>query len=181
MNMPSPSARPGLARPRAIRVEPLTRAAFEPYGDVIDIDASASARVRAINQGSAARIDDLTTLDLTDADGRPCLAIFRTADMRWPLRLRLFERHRLGSQTFVPLADGRCLAVVAGSGGQPDEHDVRAFVTRPGQGFTLRRGVWHHPLITLGAATVLVIERSAAGREDCDTVAVHTPIELAAP
>ncbi len=157
---------PADAPERLVAAQPLTNASFLPYGDLIAPGTLAST---TINAGSAQRFDDLTSLDLTDQGGSACLAIFRSsgAAPAGPVPLHLFERHRLGSQTFVPLGAGRCLCVVAGGEHAPDESAIRAFVVEPGQGITLRRGVWHHPLITLGPADVLVIERRAA-QVDCE-------------
>ena len=158
----SPADKP----PRRIAAQPLTRESFLPYGELIAPGAAAGT---AINAGSAQRFDDLSSLDLAGDGGAACLALFRAtgAAAAGPVPLRAFERHRLGSQTFVPLGAGRCLCVVAGGGDAPDEAAIHAFVVEPGQGITLRRGVWHHPLITLGPADVLVIERRAA-QVDCE-------------
>lgn len=149
-----------------LTVQPLTTESFLPYGDLIAPGALAST---TINAGSAQRFDDLTSLDLTASGGSACLAVFRSSGSppAGPVPLHLFERHRLGSQTFVPLGAGRCLCVVTGGEHAPDASAIRAFVVEPGQGVTLRRGVWHHPLITLGPADVLVIERRAA-QVDCE-------------
>ena len=157
---------PSDAPPRLIVAQPLTQASFLPYGDLIAPGAAAST---TINAGSAQRFDDLSSLDLTDHGGAACLALFHTtrAATAGPVALQAFERHVLGSQTFVPLGAGRCLCVVTGGDDAPDESAICAFVVEPGQGITLRRGVWHHPLITLGPADVLVIERRAA-QVDCE-------------
>jgi ureidoglycolate lyase len=156
---------------RIIPAQALTAAAFAPFGDVIAATAPAST---PINAGTAQRFDDLTRLDLNAHNGSPCVAIFRTTEQSHtaPYRLTLFERHLLGSQTFVPMGQGRCLAVLAPGDAQPDEERIQVFIVEPGQGVTLRRGVWHHPLITLGAADVLVIERSADA-VDCEIVPVR--------
>ena len=166
------------AAPRLVGARALSHAAFAPFGDLL---VPALQQGRAINAGTAQRFDELTRLDLDEAGGAACLAIFRTLAGAHPppLRLRCFERHQLGSQTFVPMGDSRCLAVVAGAGPAPDETAIEAFIIEPGQGVTLRRGVWHHPLITLGAADVLVIERRASS-VDCEVVplAAHVVVTL---
>ena len=56
---------------REIRVRPLTREAFAPYGDVIE---TAGARHFAINRGTIERYHDLVDIDL-DADGRAIVSI----------------------------------------------------------------------------------------------------------
>ncbi|MBV8622860.1 MAG: ureidoglycolate lyase [Herbaspirillum sp.] len=161
--------------PRVICVQPLTPQAFAPYGELI----APGATERAINFGTTRRFDDVAHLDVQEQGGLACVALFRT-DARThlaPYPLRAFERHRLGSQSFIPLGASRCLAVLAGSGERPDEAAIVAFIVEPGQGVTLRRGVWHHPLITIGAADVLVIERQAS-EEDCEVVMMSTPAQI---
>lgn len=163
---------------RVILAQALTREAFAAYGELIAPGRSE----RDINFGTARRYDDVASLDVDEAGGRACVAIFRTetpaGQAAYPLRA--FERHRLGSQSFIPMGAARCLAVLAGDGEQPDESAIAAFVIEPGQGVTLRRGVWHHPLITIGPADVLVIER-AASEVDCEVVMMSSQVEVKLP
>ena len=51
---------------KEIVIKPLTRKAFTPFGDVLDI---VDSRSLMINRGMCARYSDLARLDL-DADGR---------------------------------------------------------------------------------------------------------------
>jgi ureidoglycolate lyase len=164
---------------RIIAAQALTQRGFAPYGEMIGAERIEGEQVTgeaaeapgsiSINGGSAQRSEQWT--DLATHGGAACVALFRTLGQAAPLQLAVFERHCLGSQTFVPLGQGRCLAVVAGSAQAPDEDRIEAFIVEPGQGITLRRGVWHHPLLTQEAADVLVIERHAA-TIDCDIVAI---------
>jgi ureidoglycolate lyase len=152
--------------PHLIVAQPLTHENFAAFGDLIAPAAHAGS---AINGGTAQRFDRLTELDVSADGGAACLAIFRTqADTHAaPFRLWAFERHCLGTQTFVPIGQSRCLAVLTSGERMPDESAIQAFIVEPGQGVTVGRGVWHHPLITLGAADVMVIERRAA-ELDCE-------------
>ncbi|MFJ3059245.1 ureidoglycolate lyase [Herbaspirillum sp. NPDC087042] len=161
--------------PRVICVQPLTPQAFAPYGELI----APGVAERAINFGTTRRFDDVAHLDVQAQGGLACVALFRTdaSTHLAPYPLRAFERHRLGSQSFIPLGASRCLAVLAGAGERPDESAIVAFIIEPGQGVTLRRGVWHHPLITIGAADVLVIERQSA-EEDCEVVMMSTRAQI---
>ncbi|WDZ96081.1 ureidoglycolate lyase [Herbaspirillum sp. WKF16] len=163
---------------RVIVAAPLTREAFAAYGELL----APGEQGREINFGTTRRFDDVAPLDVEEDGGRAAVAIFRTDahTHRAPYPLRAFERHLLGSQSFVPLGAGRCLAVLAGAGAAPDEEGIAAFIIEPGQGITLRRGVWHHPLITIGAADVLVIERQAR-EEDCEVVALRGRAEVRLP
>jgi ureidoglycolate lyase len=156
--------------PRILHAQLLTQQHFAAFGDVIAVTSQNST---LINAGTVQRFDDLTQLDVNEQGGAACVAIFRTADQAppTPYRLTMFERHLLGSQTFLPMGAGRCLAVLTLGDTAPDEENIQAFIIEPGQGITLRRGVWHHPLMTLGAADVLVIERRAA-QVDCEVVPV---------
>lgn len=172
MRLPEVPVVPALpVLPRILHTQTLSAEAFAAFGDVIAAGAHSST---AINEGTAQRFDDLTRLDVNQGDGTPCVAIFRTSDKSQPApyRLTMFERHLLGSQTFVPMGQGRCLAVLTLGDASPDEENIQAFIVEPGQGITLRRGVWHHPLITLGSADVLVIERRSA-EVDCDIVPIQ--------
>lgn len=160
--LPSDHARHWLA------VEPLQPQAFRPFGDVIE--AGDGVPRRTINEGFAERYDDLARLDTLRQGGHPVLSIFRARPRAWPLQLRLVERHRLGSQAFVPLRPQRFLVVVAPAGPAPQLSQLRCFMAGPGQGVNYAAGTWHHPLIALDAGgDFLVIDRGGpSAAEDCD-------------
>ena len=168
MNLPDSLASAATTASQVIVAQVLTPAAFAPFGDVIT-PATVQSNSTPINEGTAQRFDDLTQLDVSEQDGEACVAIFRTQDGTHvaPYALTMFERHLLGSQSFVPMGQGRVLVVVTEGGDTPDEDAIQAFIVEPGQGVTLRRGVWHHPMITIGGADVFVIERRAA-QVDCE-------------
>ena len=105
------SPAPVSARRLALAVEPLTRANFAPYGEVID--TAGDGPHRTINAGFAERFDGLARLDTGRQGGQPALSLFRALPRQFPLRLSLVERHLLGSQTFMPLAAQPFLVVVA--------------------------------------------------------------------
>jgi len=157
---------------RVLIAQVLTPAAFAPFGDVIV--PARDGNSSPINEGTAQRFDDLTQLDVNEQGGEACVAIFRTQDGTHvaPYALTMFERHLLGSQSFLPMAQGRVLVVVTQGSDAPDEDAIQAFIVEPGQGVTLRRGVWHHPMITIGGADVFVIERRAA-EVDCEIARIE--------
>ena len=142
---------------QSLPVQRLTRAAFAPYGEVLDTDGAASF---AINGGRAQRFHALAELDALAEKGRGVISIFRTEPVQLPFSLGLLERHCLGSQAFMPLNGQRFLVVVA-----PDTGDGRpgvpvAFLTDGQQGVSFRRGTWHHPLLALLArCDFLVVDR----------------------
>ena len=145
---------------RILRTEPLTAAAFAPFGDVIE----AGGAGEDINDGTCVRFNDLARVE-TDADGAPGLSVFRAAPRALPLPVTMLERHPLGSQAFVPMSRRAFLTVVAAGGAEhPDLATLRAFKTAPGQGVNFHRGVWHHPLIALDEASdFLVADRIGPG------------------
>ncbi len=59
---------------RILKPEPLTRAAFAPFGDVI---ATEAMEPHAINYGATARYHGLGSVDCAEAGGRPVISIFR--------------------------------------------------------------------------------------------------------
>jgi len=152
------------ARVKSLPVEPLTRAAFAPFGDVIELEG---ARQIPINLGTTTRFHDLAHIDVADGGGRPLVSLFRGQPRRLPFEVTMLERHPLGSQAFVPLTDQPYLIVVAPAGPlAPDA--ARAFVTRGWQGVNYAKGVWHHPLIALGQVSdFIVIDRGGEG-PNCD-------------
>lgn len=152
-------------------VSPLTREAFAPFGDVIELDG---ARHWPINGGTCERFHDLADIDTGEGGGRTLVNVFRGQPRALPFAITMLERHPLGSQAFVPLGRMPYLVVVAPPG-DLDETAIRAFVTRGWQGVNYRRGCWHHPLLALGeVADFLVIDRGGPG-ENCDERVLTTP------
>jgi len=141
-----------------IRTEPLTPAAFAPFGDVLDTDGPPD---RLINAGLCGRWHDRARLDFTD--GRAGISLFRSQTRRLPYRLDLLERHPLGSQAFLPMSPDPFLVIVAeDSRGTPA--NIRAFLTAPGQGINLLRNTWHGVLTPLHAPGLFaVIDRIGDG------------------
>ena len=150
---------------RVLAVRPLTRAGFERFGDVIETEDSASI---AINDGSAMRFNDLAQVDVSMQSGRAALSVFRGQPARFPLRLSAVERHPLGSQSFVPMGVIAFLIVVATDGADDRPGEPFAFLSNGRQGVNYRRGVWHHPLLSLASVSdFLVVDRAGPG-ENCD-------------
>jgi ureidoglycolate lyase len=121
-----------------IRTEPITAAAFAPFGDVLAAEGEPD---RLINQGLCGRWHDRARLDFGPG-GRAGISVFRAEPRALPYALDLVERHPLGSQAFLPMTEHPFLVIVcpdeAGSPGRP-----RAFLTDPGQGINLHRNIWH--------------------------------------
>ncbi|RAI60750.1 ureidoglycolate lyase [Roseicella frigidaeris] len=131
-----------------LKAEPLTSAAFLPFGEVIECpripgrtyfeDALANLRPKA----------------------RPSISLTVKAPLTaLPLRSTTMERHEFSSQSFIPQEGGRWLAIVAphAAGGGPDMARARAFLARPDQGVTYGANVWHHPFTVLDREARFVI------------------------
>lgn len=128
---------------RIIKPSAITKEAFGPFGEILEARGEPD---KIINQGLCGRYHDLASLDFSD--GRAGVSIFMAAPRSLPHKLDMVERHPLGSQTFIPMHQWGFLVIVAeDAGGVP--RMPRAFITSPGQGISLRRGVWHGVLTPL--------------------------------
>lgn len=143
---------------KTLKTAVLTAATFAPYGDVIEISGAPD---KMINQGMCGRYHDLATLDFPD--GRAGISLFDARARDLPHVVDMVERHPLGSQAFIPLSPLRFLVVVADDqGGTPT--NLSAFVTTPGQGINLHRGIWHGVLCPLNTpGKFAVIDRIGDG------------------
>ena len=158
---------------RELTPEPLTAEAFAPFGSVIE--AGDDAVKLDINQGHAVRYDRLAEIDVADQGGVPVISLFRARPLA-ELVLKTFERHPLGSQSFVPLSGRPYLAAVAPAG---DFHPagVRLFRAEGHQGVHYRKGVWHHFLLVLEESDFLVVDRAGPG-ENCEEVVLAPSGEI---
>ena len=144
---------------KTLAVEPLTRAAFAPFGDVIAADGP--ARHYPINGGTTERYHDLANVDVGD-EGRALVSIFRAQPRSLPFAVAMLERHPLGSQAFVPLTRLPYLVVVAPA---DDPAAMRAFLATDGVGVNYARGIWHHPLLALHErCDFVVVDRGGPGK-----------------
>jgi len=144
-----------------LRTEPLTRAAFAPFGQVIEAEG---AHHYPINSGNCERFHDLATIELGGDNARPMISLMQSRGFTLPYTLTMVERHPFGSQAFYPLSDKPFLVVVApddaGTPGAP-----RAFLTAPGQGVNIAINTWHGVLTPIGPdARFLCVDRGGDGR-----------------
>lgn len=145
---------------RRVTIQPLTREAYAPFGQVIEIDG---AEHFPINKGMTERYHDLADVDLAGPAARPLISIARGKPYALPLTLEMMERHPLGSQAFYPLSSRPFLSIVApDEGGRPGT--PRAFLCAPGQGVNMAMNVWHAVLTPLEAESdFLMIDRGGDG------------------
>ena len=150
---------------QTLRLEPLTRAAFEPFGDVIELDG---AQHFPINGGTTERFHDLARVEIgAEMGGRPLINVFRGQPRAQPVEIAMMERHPLGSQAFLPLGVVSYLVVVAPAG-DFDAKKMCAFSIRGWQGVNYARGVWHHPLIVLGGVGDFIVIDRGGSENNCE-------------
>ena len=143
-----------------IPVVPLTKAAFAPFGDVVETEGGAPIE---INQGFATRVNGLAGIDVLSGEGAINISLFAAKVRPVPIAIRLMERHPLGSQLFYPLQDKPWLVLVCDDPRKPDSY--RAFRAGGRQGVNYARNVWHHPLLVLAdGERFLVVDRGGSGK-----------------
>jgi ureidoglycolate lyase len=160
-----------------LAIEPLTRDAFAPFGEVIMLEG---ARHYPINAGTTERFHALAGVDTAAQGGSPIISLFRGQPRPLPLAISLMERHPLGSQAFVPVTqsnEDEYLVVVAPPG-EFDATALKAFLARGFQGVSYGRGVWHHPLISLHRVSdFLIVDRLGEGN-NCDEIELDGSLVL---
>lgn len=158
---------------RDLTPEPLSAEAFAPFGRVIE--ASDKAATLDINQGHAVRYDRLADVDAADEGGQGVISLFRAKPLA-ELVLKQFERHPLGSQTFVPLS-GKPYLVAVAPAGDFDASKIRLFRAEAHQGVHYAKGIWHHFLLVLEDSDFLVVDRAGPG-ENCEEVVLGLADEI---
>ena len=156
-----------------LMAEPLTAAAFKPYGEVL----------AAPPQGGRAYFDG--GLENARGQARASLSMIRLAPLEGlSMQARVLERHAYSSQSFVPLSVSRWLVIVAppAAAGGPDARRAQAFVAGPGQAITLLAGTWHHGLTVLDREAQFSIFMWRDGSPgDEELVTLDQPFGIAVP
>ncbi|WP_128929215.1 ureidoglycolate lyase [Bradyrhizobium guangxiense] len=142
-----------------LSIEPLTKQAFAPFGEVVETEGKTPL---SINQGYAARYNELATIDVAAEGGQVNISWFVASARPAPIAIRLMERHPLGSQMFMPLNGAEWLVVVCTDPAVSASY--RAFAARGHQGVNYARNCWHHPLLVLqDTSAFLVVDRKGHG------------------
>lgn len=135
-----------------ITCQPLTAAAFSPFGDVLDCSGDPD---RMINAGLCGRYHDRAQLDFGEG-GRAGISLFHAEPRSLPYEFDLLERHPEGSQAFIPMTGNPFLVIVApDAGGRPGP--PQAFLTAPHQGINFHAGTWHGVLTPLSAPGIFAV------------------------
>ncbi|WP_339670915.1 ureidoglycolate lyase [Dasania marina] len=158
-----------------IRLQPLTREAFAPYGDVIEVNENNN--IMAINYGKTERHHDLANIDVNDQGGKPIVNIFNSQPVSLPFTIKVMERHPLGSQAFINMGK-QPYVVVVGKAGEFDIDNLQGFIAQEHQGVNYHKGTWHHYSLCLNEVSqFLVIDRGGEGH-NCDEEAIPENINL---
>lgn len=159
-----------------ITPEPLTSAAFAPYGDVLD----ATGDFRLINAGLCQRHHDRARLDFApevSPENRAGISIFKATPRALPYSFDLIERHPEGSQAFLPMSEHPFLVVVSDG---PDA-TPRAFLTNGAQGINLHRGTWHGVLTPLHVPGLFAVVDRIGPSANLEEYRYPTPFTVVAP
>ncbi|MFY0646609.1 ureidoglycolate lyase [Sulfitobacter geojensis] len=158
---------------REVKVEPLSEAAFSPFGDVLDASGTPD---KIINAGLCGRHHDRAHLDF-GPEGRAGISIFNAEARSLPYELTLLERHPDGSQAFLPMTGNPFLVIVAadesGTPGTP-----RAFMTAPHQGINFHRGIWHGVLTPLSAPGLFAVVDRIGNTANLEEVSLAPPYRV---
>jgi ureidoglycolate lyase len=142
-----------------LKPELLTKAAFAPFGDVVDMEGQIPL---TINRGFALRFDNLAEIDVMAEGGSSKVSLFMAQPRPKPIAIDMMERHPLGSQLFYPLQNRPWLVVVCDDPGRPES--FRAFTAMGNQGVNYRRNAWHFPLLVHEEnSRFIVIDRQGPG------------------
>lgn len=147
---------------------PLTAEHFAAYGEVIGLQ---TATQLSINDGLTTRYHDLATIDIAAENGRALISVFHTAPIPLPHRVRVLERHPLGSQTFIPITTTPFLLLVGDVNRTPlTENELHLFITNGHQGVNLHKNTWHHHQLVLHHPQhFFVIDRGGDGMNQEET------------
>ncbi len=149
-------------------VQPLTAAAFEPFGEVLTVP-DAPGRVYFERMLRSERPGAWPSLSLSRAVPLPSMK----------LRVETMERHA-SSQSFVPLGPARFIALVAphAAAGGPDMERAMAFLAGPGQGVTYAIDTWDLSMTVLDVPTNFAIFVWRDGTATDEEFVPVTPFDL---
>lgn len=144
-----------------LQASPLTAKSFAPFGEVIETEF---AKTISINDGLATRFHQLATAELSGEGGAVAVSLFRSDPLSLPHRVKVMERHPLGSQAFYPLSVVPFLILVARNNSNNEPEEFSLFLTNGNQGVNFFRNIWHHFLIVRQeTCDFLVVDRVGAG------------------
>jgi len=155
-----------------LKVQALDRAAFAPFGQVLEH-----------RQGDYPRRNHAAELFSNRARAVPNLRVQRTEPTLLPLIATKIERHRHSSQMFAPISGGSFLVVVFPSDAvaQPILDQGRAFAANGNQAINYNGDTWHHPFVAIdGPGTFLMLRWEDGSAGDEEFLSLPYPIRIEA-
>jgi ureidoglycolate lyase len=152
-----------------LRAEPLTEAAFAPFGFV-----------RAIPRDGE-RVGPFAPFADVRAGARVTTTLIDLPPQAAPREIAMVERHPYSAQFFLPLAHGAVTLVVlpAAADGGPDTTNARAFLAPAGIAFGYHPGTWHAGVAAAGGPASIASLLSRAGTpDDVEERTLATPLTV---
>ena len=143
-----------------IKPKKITRKNFKKFGDVISTKKIKSIN---INDGYAKRFNDLCRINTSSKKGSTIVSIFSAKKRKFPMNIKMMEKHPLGSQAFIPMNETTFFVFVAPKGKKPNAKKIKSFIVPKQTGVNYKPGIWHFPLISTKNMNFLVIDRKGMG------------------
>ena len=149
-----------------IKPKKITSKNFKKFGEVI---STKKIKPININNGYAKRFDNLCKINTSLKKGNTIMSIFSSRKRRFPMNIKMMEKHPLGSQAFIPMKETKFLVFVAPKGKKPNVKKIESFIIPKQTGINYKPGIWHFPLISTKNMNFLVIDRKGIG----NNLAIH--------
>ena len=149
-----------------IKPKKITNKNFKKFGEII---STKKIKPININNGYAKRFDNLCKINTSLKKGNTIMSIFSTRKRKFPMNIKMMEKHPLGSQAFIPMKETKFLVFVAPKGKKPNVKKIESFIIPKQTGINYKPGIWHFPLISTKNMNFLVIDRKGIG----NNLAIH--------
>lgn len=133
---------------------------FKKFGDLI---STIKKKPMKINNGYANRYDNLCKINTSTKNGNTIVSIFSAKKRKFPMNIKMMEKHPLGSQAFIPMKESTFLVFVAPRGEKPNIKKIESFIVPKQTGVNYKPGIWHFPLISKKKMNFLVVDRKGKG------------------
>jgi len=143
-----------------IKPKKITSKNFKKFGDLI---STKKIKPININNGYAKRFNNLCKINTSLKKGNTIMSIFSAKKRKFPMKIKMMEKHPLGSQAFVPMSATKFLVFVAPKGDKPDINKIQSFLVPKQTGVNYKAGIWHFPLISMKNMNFLVVDRKGKG------------------
>ena len=143
-----------------VKPKKVSKKNFKKFGQIIDTSKKKYFR---INDGFAKRYDNLGKINTSINKGKTIVSIFSAKKRRFPMKIKMMEKHPLGSQAFIPMNETKFFVFVAPRGKKPNINRIESFIVPKQNGINYKPGIWHFPLISTKNMNFLVIDRKGIG------------------